>query len=472
MQRPRTVCGFAVVDHTIALVFLALLSAMPIARAQPLRIRAGQRLTWAGVRRHLGTTVTGGNSGNDDIASVESGDLIAHRIGRTTLVLKTANGTRINVALTVTPGELAGTVGAVYLFPSGIAHGGIEPNTNGSWDLGGNSWWMNDWSTFAATENTDLANLRELYDANPRTLLLVYFPLYLADVNYSGTYLDELQTLLQWFNDHGIETMLFIGRPDYHYTGATTQGYADPITDSTQQDYVINTIKAILAHGNIASLVHLVSVYYMGLATSPTQPTADVLAYNQSLKATINGYGPSGASCPGDSQCLEYIQHVDGPFWEAGYNNLSGWNENGYTPADISPANGASDGLMAESWVQGSLSPGLAYLFDNGYFNHSQVMLINDIPNCDDSSVSALGGGFLCATGDHASISAVDSDNAQWFSWLRGAGVGAWSSWDFVDAGSGDVNAYGAVDSAGSTMTENGRQQQRHAGIFIDGFDP
>ena len=453
-------------------MLLAFLGAMPMARAQPLRLRAGQRMSWSEVGARLGKTIVAGSAPRDGVARTGHGAVYARRMGRTTLALTTENGGRINVALTVTPGELAGTVGAVYLFPSGMA-GGIEPNLNTSWDLDGNSWWMSDWAAFAAAQDRDLANLRQLYDSNPRTLLVVYFPLYLADASYSGTYVTELETLLQWFNDHGVETMLFVGRPDYYYTGATTQGYADPVTDSTQQDYVINTIKAILGHGSVSSLVHLVSVYYMGLATSPTQPAADVLAYNQRLKAAINGYGPSGAVCPGDSQCAEYIEHVDGPFWEAGYPTPStSWDENGYTPDDISPANGASDGLMAESWVQGSLPGGLAYLFDNGYFTRNQVMLINDIPNCDDSSVSALGGGFLCATGDHASIAAVDSDNAQWFSWLRGAGVGAWSSWDYADAGSGDVNAYGAVDAAGSTMTENARQQQRHAGIFVDGFEP
>ncbi|HET6632376.1 MAG TPA: hypothetical protein VFG73_06670 [Rhodanobacteraceae bacterium] len=437
--------------------------------AQSLRLPAGQQISRAELQARVGATVVAGRSADDAVARLAAGALQARRVGRTTLTLVTDQGAQAGVPLTVTPGDLDGTVGAIYLFPSGLA-GGIEPNTHTDFDLGNKAWWMSDWPGFAAARDRDLAALQQLYDRHPRTLLIIYFPLYLADASYGGTYLDELQAVLQWFNDHGIETMLFFGRPDYHYAGADSQAYADPTTDMTQQDYVVAALDATLGHGSVASLVHLVSVYYMGLAANAGRTTANVLAYNQRLKATINSHGPDRAVCPGDNACLRYIQHVDGPFWEAGYADPSNWNENGYTPADISPANGASDGLMAESWVQGSLPVGLAYLFDNGYFGREQVMVINDIPNCDDAAVAALPGG-RCATGDGASAAAVDSDNAMWFGWLRDAGVRAWSRWDYADAGSGDVNAYGAVDAAGVTMTENARQQQRHAGIFLDGFD-
>lgn len=442
------------------------------AGAQPLRMRAGQRLTWSRLGRALAVSVDSGVAASGGIAVTSPAGIRARRVGQTTLTLKTAGHRTVSLTLTVGAGELAGSVGSIYLYPSGLS-GSIRPDTSKDFDLGGNSWWLRDWGAFAAAQTRDLADLRELYDDNPRTLLIVYFPLYLADTNYGGTYLDELETLLQWYNDHGVETMLFIGRPDYYYTGTTTQGYRDPINDATQQGYVVSGIQNILGHGAISSLVHLVSVYYLGLVPTSqvVHAEADVLTYNRLLKTTINAFGPAGVACPGDSRCLRYIEHVDGPFWEAGYSNPASWNENGYTPASISPGNSASDGLMAESWVQGSLPGGLAYLLGNGYFSSSQIMLINDIPNCDNSAVASLSGG-ACATGDHASAGAVVSDNALWFSWFRGAGLSAWSRWDFDDAASTDVNAYGALNSAGTAMTVNGHEQQRHAGIFLGDFEP
>jgi len=133
--------GFA--DHCCGLILLALLGAMPLARAQPLRLRAGQRMSWSDIGRHLGKTIVAGSAPRDGVARIERGTLYARHIGRTTLALTTRGGGQVKVALTVTPGELAGTVGAIYLFPSGMA-GGIEPNVNTSWDLDGNSWWMSD----------------------------------------------------------------------------------------------------------------------------------------------------------------------------------------------------------------------------------------------------------------------------------------------------------------------------------------
>ena len=118
------------------------------------------------------------------------------------------------------------------------------------------------------------------------------------------------------------------------------------------------------------------------------------------------------------------------PSWQAVLRDSTGntpggaWNQCGYTPYSIGASSGASDGLFGESWAQGSLVGGVQRLVDEGRFTKDQILLMNDVPNCDDPAVAPAN---PCSTG------AIATDDGTWFDWIDYLGLPSWSVWCFVD---------------------------------------
>ena len=88
-------------------------------------------------------------------------------------------------------------------------------------------------------------------------------------------------------------------------------------------------------------------------------------------------------------------------------------------------------GLLAESWVQGSLVGGLQSLQAQHVFDPADILVITDVPNCD------LHPSTPCATGSLA------GDVAAWFQMLASVGLnGTWAVWDYVDGSRTDPSNY------------------------------
>ena len=107
---------------------------------------------------------------------------------------------------------------------------------------------------------------------------------------------------------------------------------------------------------------------------------------------------------------LHYL-HLDGPFWEGCWPNCTreSWDVNGYTVDAIEEA----DGVLAESWVQGSLPVGLRKVLDEWrVVRRDRIMVLNDVPNCDLYPAEVP-----CATGT------VAGDHEVWGRWMTEVGV-------------------------------------------------
>jgi hypothetical protein len=357
---------------------------------------------------------------------------------------------------------IAGSVGAIYLFPSGMAGSlfGHDADANLFHDQGDNVWWKRNWAAFDAAKARDVARLREQFGTDARILLHVYFPVYLADPVHGDVYLERLATVLEWFDDAGIETALFLGRPEFDGAGRASD-YHDVVHDATARAKLLAMIARVLDAPRVAARVRLVSVYYLGL-TPPAQlafTESEILAYNQAIRATINARG------------MQYLQHVDGPFWEhqaAANPNGGTWYQNGYTPANIGVDSGAADYLFAESWAQGTLRAGIARLVAEGRFPRDRILLVNDVPNCDDAAVVAADPGFDCS--GWPEIRNVQGNNAYWFDCFRKSGLSAWAVWAYADAALDDINPYGSVDAAGASLTAKAIAQRGHVATAFQVF--
>jgi hypothetical protein len=119
------------------------------------------------------------------------------------------------------------------------------------------------------------------------------------------------------------------------------------------------------------------------------------------------------------------------------------------------------DGLLAESWVQGSLSGGLRTLFQYGIFNRTNVLMISDVPNCDIYSNAP------CATGS------LGTDVSTWFGFIKGVGLnGTWTVWNYIDGSLSQANYYGDAWSNSTTaVTTKGLLHRVRAGLEAD-FGP
>ena len=109
-------------------------------------------------------------------------------------------------------------------------------------------------------------------------------------------------------------------------------------------------------------------------------------------------------------------------FWDACWPqpcNLSRWDFGGYTPLALANA----DGVLAESWVQGSLVGGVQALYALGTVGPATLLLVDDTPNCD------LQPSHACATGS------LEGDVAAYTEKLAALGLRQWAVWDSVDGG-------------------------------------
>jgi hypothetical protein len=82
-----------------------------------------------------------------------------------------------------------------------------------------------------------------------------------------------------------------------------------------------------------------------------------------------------------------------------------------------------------------------------------EVMLLADIPNCDDPAVSSK-----CSTGG------LSTDVQKWFADLGALDmVHTWGTWDFVDGGSSQSNPYGVLCNNGTVLTPKGALMRARA---------
>ena len=84
-------------------------------------------------------------------------------------------------------------------------------------------------------------------------------------------------------------------------------------------------------------------------------------------------------------------------------------------------------------------------LFDNNTVTAERLLLINDVPNCDQVDVHKK-----CAT------SSVDKDTQLWFSFIQKLGLSSFGIWDLFDGGLGDANEYGDAFNDGQNLTRKG----------------
>jgi hypothetical protein len=60
----------------------------------------------------------------------------------------------------------------------------------------------------------------------------------------------------------------------------------------------------------------------------------------------------------------------------------------GYSPTSLKNAH--IDGLMGESWAMGSLAGALQVLLRSGAIGVRDVLMLNDVPNCDIPSAARV----------------------------------------------------------------------------------
>lgn len=149
---------------------------------------------------------------------------------------------------------------------------------------------------------------------------------------------------------------------------------------------------------------------------------------------------------------FRYLQHVDGTYWDGCWPQpCEQWDFNGYSPASLSDL----DGVLAESWVQGSLVGGVKTMMARGAINSSSLLLISDVPNCD-----AFPRLHPCALGS------LEADVTAWFEKLAQTGIanGTYGIWDAVDCGTEDnANYYGDILPNASGLTPKGQLHRVHA---------
>lgn len=390
-------------------------------------------------------TVAFGSS-DPSIATVDDGGHVhALRVGTVTFSA-VASDVAATVVVPVRSGWIKGALGTVYLFPTSIIGGSRGPDTNEPWDTADNTWWIRSFDSFAASRDKDLSLLHKNFDDHARIQLYIYFPAWLADPTYNDEYVDRLDQVVDWFYTHGIEPVIFFGRPEYQAPGFGADS-ADVTYDPAATKYLLDNIDHTLGYGHIPDDVYLVTVYYAGQQIPPNgrvRSSAEILAFNEAIAKTIHAHG------------MKFLVHVDQPFWDCAPSwatsfcgkppSGESWWEHGYTPEDIAASAGASDGLFAESRLQGSLVPGLQYLVNHKLFTPDQLLILNDTWNCD------LPNQPHCVSGP----TAIDKDDAQWFTSVKRVGIASWGVWDFTDGGAGEPNPGGDVKGDGSGLTHKG----------------
>jgi hypothetical protein len=342
--------------------------------------------------------------------------------------------------------SLANTVATVWQLPVGLTTSQpCDPTL--SFDLGCNSFWLrdSDWQHYTAVQASMWALVRYNLGSQQGATVVLYFPLFLADPLHSGLALARLDTVLADIRASGMQALLLIGRPDYYGRGLASSSW-NPVLNPTALQYVQATLALIATPARAAQLT-AISLYWMGLACHAAGPGAcsegAVRAYTAATRAAIQG--SAGASTP-------FLQHLDGPFWDACYPQpCAAWNFGGYSPASLT---GVADGLLAESWVMGSLQGGVRTLYALGVVTNTTLLLVDDIPNCD-----AFPASHPCATGSLA------GDVRAWEALVQPLGLSnTWAVWAAVDGGLGGTpNYYGDLLTNGTGLTSKGQLHRARA---------
>jgi len=302
-----------------------------------------------------------------------------------------------------------------------------------------NSWWLRDdaWAVYEAARAKMWPLLRWGLGGGDDTALMLYFPAFLADASLAGAALARLATVVADCAALGgpAKVILLVGRPDFY--GPRGLARHDPVNNATARAHLTAALAAILAVPALRPpAVEWASVYWMGAACHAAAACSEAAVgdFTAALRAAVRA-ATGGA--------LAYAQHIDGTFWDACWPQpCATWNYGGYSPRSL---NNSADGIIAESWVQGSLAGGVRALLAGGVVTASTLLLVDDVPNCD------LEPSHPCSTGSLA------GDVAAWGATLADVGLqGTWAVWNSVDAGAADANFYGDVDRGGANLTAKG----------------
>jgi hypothetical protein len=332
------------------------------------------------------------------------------------------------------PLNLSGVVATVFVQPSGL-NTSTPCDAALAYDLGCNAWWLraDSWAAYEAARATMWPLVRSsLGDVDGATVIIA-FNAFLADASFDGVALARLRTVLADVAAARMRALLFLGRPEYAAPGRANDT-GDVVHDAAARAYLLARVGDALAAPGVARGLLAASVYWMGAFCRGHGEgfcaQADIASLTQDLRRVVNAAG------------LPYLQHVDGTFWDACWPQpCASFEYGGYSPASL---NGTSDGLLAESWAQGSLVGGVRLLVAGGVVTTDTMLLLDDTPNCD------LSGAPPCSTGS------LDGDASAWSRMLNATGVRAWGVWDAVDGGLVNDNAYGDLTNGGSNLTAKG----------------
>jgi hypothetical protein len=330
--------------------------------------------------------------------------------------------------------NLTGVVASVWAQPTRLQT--ATPCDAGlAYDLGCNAFWTRDdsWATYLDARATMWPLVRaSLGDAAGATVV-ISFNAFLADASFGGAALARLRAVLADVASARMRALLLVGRPDYFAPGNVSDTH-DVVHDARARAYLLARVGDVLAAPGVARGLVAASVYWLGAFCEAHGAgfcaPSDIAALTRDLRGVAHAAG------------VAYVQHLDGTFWDACWPQpCAAWNYGGYSLASL---NATADGLLAESWVQGSLVGGVRALVASGVATAASVLLLDDTPNCD------LSGAPPCATGSLA------GDAKAWAGMLAETGVRAWGVWDAVDGGVAGANDYGDVTNDGTNLTAKG----------------
>ena len=171
---------------------------------------------------------------------------------------------RLAFASSLPPFSVHGTIASVWEYPTNLpTPTPCDPTL--SFDLGCNSFWLREdgWGTYLQQAPTMWPLLLSNLGNHPKSTALIYFPLFLADPMHNGLALQRLDVALADARAAGLQTALFIGRPDYSGNGSS--GSWNPVLNTLARSYVLAQLSNILTPAR-ASGLSFVSLYWMGMA--------------------------------------------------------------------------------------------------------------------------------------------------------------------------------------------------------------
>jgi hypothetical protein len=331
------------------------------------------------------------------------------------------------------PQPIRGTLAQVWTIPSGCPSNNVTPAHQK-----GATFWADDtlWAAYLRSRDADAQLLKHSLGDSPNATAIVGFELYLSDTATWGPQpMQRLGLALAHFRAHGVRPLLFLLDVEFYGRGtwATTH---DIVHDPQARAYVLRAVRTVLGAERVAESVEFVSTYWIGQSAHCTGATS---VCTEAEIGELIGDLQSAANSGGAT----YLQHVDGPYW-----NAPGQNVSGYSAVSLARA----QGVMAESWTMGTLLKGVGALLVAGGATRDSLLLLNDVPNCDLHPATA------CSTGS------VEGDTETWYGWLDELGLSdTWGVWDFVDGGGNDPNAYGDVTNDGSALTTKGKLHRERA---------